>query len=242
MSGSTMFEVAPESEYIVRYVEEERACVIVNFATLRARSPAPSGLSRALRYRLHPGPNDRTRRDNKEHHLPPNKPPQIIINEHLSCCTLLSARAIHPCQPRPSTPLPYYHCVPPLPLHPPSLLLAELLRMLLARVLRLAAPNRRRDPRPPIRRLRAHLRDRRLQLRILRRRPARAAAPGRRRRRRRRLARSRRLPSRRPTLCSRLRRRLRRTLCLLRCSGRRRGRGRTLLPCGGSLWRRRLLL
>ena len=67
------------------------ACVIVNFATLRARSPAPSGLSRALRYRL-PGPNDRTRRDNKEHHLPPNKPPQIIINEHLSGCTLLSAR------------------------------------------------------------------------------------------------------------------------------------------------------
>ena len=234
MSGSTVRRVSQSVQSTVR----GGACVIVNFATWRARSPALSGLSRALRY---PGPNDRTRRDNKEHHLPPNKPPQIIINEHLSCCTLLSARAIHPCQLRPSTPLPYYHCVPPLPLHPPSLL-AELLRMLLARVLRLAAPNRRRDPRPPIRRLRAHLRDRRLQLRILRRRPARAAAPGRRRRRRRRLARSRRLPSRRPTLCSRLLRRLRRTLCLLCCSGRRRGRGRTLLPCGGSLWRRRLLL
>ena len=95
MSGSTMFDVARPRVY----TEYGRggACVIVNFATLRARSPAPSGLSRALRYRLHPGPNDRTRRDNKEHHLPPNKPPQIIINEHLSCCTLLSARAIHPC-------------------------------------------------------------------------------------------------------------------------------------------------
>ena len=216
-----------------------RYCKFCYFA--RAVSGAVWSLSRALRYR--PPRDPTTARDEiitntTSHRI--NHPK--LSSTNISPAAHSSARAIHPCQLRPSTPLPYYHCVPPLPLHPPSLLLAELLRMLLARVLRLAAPNRRRDPRPSIRRLRAHLRDRRLQLRILRRRPARAAAPGRRRLRRRRLARSRRLSSRRPTLCSRLRRRLRRTLCLLRCSGRRRGRGRTLLPCGGSLWRRRLLL